>query len=270
MDYESDRSSRRRGRGRLALFLALPPLVMTGAAPAQPGMSEPPDLSGWWVWVSPQNGEPPFPFLDAPYKGPAADVVAGVKEATRRAKLPDPADLGIDQRRELCKPPRFGGFNGRLENAVEFLFTPGRLTITDEGGLIRRISLDGSTLPKVVEESNMGTSVGHWEGQVLVIETVGTRRSAGDFLFGLFSRDAGFTERLTLRDPDTLEIALHAVAPDVLERPYDKILTYTRDRGHVFQEFTWCVDNDPSFNPRTGREELDLTPPADLPPPPAD
>ncbi len=242
--------------------IALPLLAIAGAAQAQPGMSEPPDLSGWWVWESPKNGEAPSPFMDAPFKGAITTEIAAAKEAFRRAKLPDPADRGVDSRRENCKPPRFIGFNGGFEGAVEFLFTPGRLTIANEEGLIRRIAMDGSALPEAVEESNAGTSAGHWEGQVLVIETIGTR--TGPQTWG----KAHFTERLTLRDTDTLEIAVHIVAPELLERPYDETLTYMRDRGHIFQEYNKCVDDDPSFNPKTGREELDLTPPADLPPPP--
>jgi hypothetical protein len=246
------------------MALAIAGLVLASVGNAEPEANDRPDLSGWWVWESPRNGETPNPFIDAPFQPMIATEVAAAKEAFRRAEIPDPADRGVDSRRENCKPPRFSGFNGGFEDAVEFLFTPGRLTITNESGLIRRIPMDGSVLPDTAEESNAGTSVGRWEGQALVIETIGTR--TGPQTWG----KAHFTERFTLRDADTLEIAVHIVAPEVLERPYDKTLIYTRDQGHVFREYTACVDNDPSFDPTTGRQKLDLTPPPDLPPPPTD
>lgn len=250
--------------GRIWLA-ALPLLVMASASHAQPGVTDPPDLSGWWVWESPQNGEFPNPFFDAPFKAMIAEEFATLKEAFVRAKLPDPADRGVDQRREHCKPPYFAGFNGGFEDAVEFLFTPDRLTITNESGLIRRIPLNRSALPEAVEESNAGTSVGRWEKQTLLVETIGTK--TGPQTWG---KGARLTERFTLRGTEILEIAVRIVAPEVLERPYDKLLTYRRDRGHLVHEYTPCVDADPSFNPNTGREELNLTPPADLPPPPED
>ncbi|HJZ97461.1 MAG TPA: hypothetical protein VKE70_13220, partial [Candidatus Solibacter sp.] len=37
----------------------------------------------------------------------------------------------------------------------------------------RQIFLDGRTLPEVVNPSFMGYSVGHWEGDTLVVETIG-------------------------------------------------------------------------------------------------
>jgi len=262
----------RRPSSRL-MALAIAGLAIPSAGCVEPEPSDRPDLSGWWVWESPQNGEPPFLFFDAPFKGQTAEVVAGVKEAFRQAKLPDLAELGVDQRGEYCGQPRFDGFNGGFADAVEFLFTPARLTITSEGGLIRRVPLDGSALPETVEESNAGTSVGHWEGRTLVVETTGVREGKPFITFDKFisfGNTARFTERLTRRDSDTLEIALHIVAPKVLERPYDTTLIYVRDHGHVFSEYTECVDNDPSFEAASGRQKLDLTPPPDLPPPPTD
>ena len=231
-----------------------------------------PDFSGWWVLETPMDGEFPLPFSDAPYKPEIARGVEGLREAFRQAKLPDLADLGVDQRRTYCVPPRFAGFNGGFEDSVEFLFTPGRVTITNEAGLIRRIALD-APLPASVEESNAGTAVAHWEGQTLVVETTGTHRKA---MVGFFSPgpNVGYVERISLREPDVLQIALRITAPDVLTKPYETTLVYRRDRQHVFHDGPLspdsCVDDDPSIDPATGKQRLDMTPPPDLPPPPRD
>ena len=57
---------------------------------------------------------------------------------------------------------------------MEFLFTPGRVTILIETySLVRRIYTDGSAMPAEPDASYQGTSVGNWEGDTLVVETTG-------------------------------------------------------------------------------------------------
>ncbi|HEX5419065.1 MAG TPA: hypothetical protein VFY39_03630, partial [Gammaproteobacteria bacterium] len=127
-------------------------------------------------------------------------------------------------------------------------------------------------LPADLDESHMGTSVGHWEGRILIVETAGIDHNAsligiGPFKFG---RNVRVVERISLKDPDTLEITGELSAPDVFTTPKPLEVTqlYRRDRGHVFHEYTNCVENDRSVDPATGRQRFDLTPPPDLPPPP--
>jgi hypothetical protein len=59
---------------------------------------------------------------------------------------------------------QFTGSNGGFTEAVEFLFTPGRVTLTNERGLIRRIYTDGRPMPTGVNPTNTGWSIGRWEG----------------------------------------------------------------------------------------------------------
>jgi hypothetical protein len=251
-----------------ALFLALG----TAACTKQPAVAALPDFSGWWYWETAADGEFPLPFADAPFKDEIAKQVDVVRESFRQARLPDLADLGIDQRRAYCVPPRFAGFNGGFEDSIEFLFTPGRVTITNEGGLIRRIALD-ATLPAAVEESNAGTAVAHWEGQTLVVETIGTH---GEAATGALrpGRNVRYVEHISLREPEVLQIVVRITAPDVLKAPYETTLVYRRDSNHVYHDgslsMNSCLENDPSIDPVTGRQRLDMTPPPDLPPPPKD
>ncbi len=118
----------------------------------------------------------------------------------------------------------------------------------------------------------MGTSVGHWEGKTLVVETSGldpAGQFAGTVLLLKTGRGAHMIERFTLRDAGTMEIARQLVAPDVLTAPYETTFVYRRDSGHVFHEASSCETNDRSVNHETGRQQFDLTPPEDLPPPPS-
>src|SRR5688572_23687738 len=62
--------------------------------------------------------------------------------------------------------------------SLEFLFTPGKIVINQEAlMMVRRVFTDGRPLPTPdeIDPNYYGYSVGHWEGDVLVIDTVGTK-----------------------------------------------------------------------------------------------
>jgi hypothetical protein len=142
------------------------------------------------------------------------------------------------------------------------------VTITNELGLIRRVALVTRPLPADVEETNAGTSVGHWEGDTLVIETAGLSRTATLFSNPL-GRNARVLERISLREPGVLQIVTRLTAPELLSAPQETTTFYRHYPGHVFREISTCVEGDRTFDNDTGRERFDLTPPADLPPPPS-
>ena len=88
------------------------------------------------------------------------------------------ADEVATPRDLYCRPSQFVGYSGGFVESVEFLFTPGRVTLANESGLVRRIYTDGRPLPVDAETTNTGFSVGRWEGQTLVVETVGLHPKA--------------------------------------------------------------------------------------------
>ncbi len=58
--------------------------------------------------------------------------------------------------------------------SLEFLFTPGKIVVNQEAlMMVRRIFTDGRPLPAMdeVDPNYFGYSVGHWEGDTLVVET---------------------------------------------------------------------------------------------------
>src|SRR5262249_22224822 len=59
-------------------------------------------------------------------------------------------------------------------NALEILFTPGRVTVLGEsdGNRLRRIYTDGRAHPEVSDPTFHGHSIGHWDGETLVVDTV--------------------------------------------------------------------------------------------------
>jgi hypothetical protein len=218
-----------------------------------------PHWSGWWTLNEPFPTE--IARLPLPMK---KELLERMVAARAQDSDPDP--------KRWCRPPQFFGYNGGFVDSVEFLFTPGRVTLTSEGGLIRRIYTDGRALPTDVEDSNTGTSVGHWEGDTLVVETVGIApkvsfpgRTPGSVPIG---KNVRITERITLKDENTLQLEATIVAPDVLTAPDKRTRLYARSNKKTAREVSFCTDSDRSIDPVSGKQRFDMTPPKDLPPPP--
>ena len=81
--------------------------------------------------------------------------------------------------------------------------------------------------------------------------------------------DARISERIFLKDANTLQFDIVTVAPDVLTEPDRRTRLYTRLPKTTPTEITFCADYDRSIDPDSGKQRFDLTPPADLPPPPS-
>lgn len=232
-----------------------------------PSLQQLPDFSGWWALpVDFKAGALPIAalFESMPLK---PEIRAAMKSKVEEfVKGVDPVDSGTDVRKGECAPPLFGGSNGGLEDAFEFLYTPGRVTIISESGLVRRVTLNQS-LPADIQDSNAGTSVGRWERATLVVETVGVGRNASPLLIPL-GRNVDVIEHISLKEPDVLQIVTRITAPDLFTTPYESTATFRRDRSYVFHEHSAGDPNDRSIDALTGRQRFDLTPPPGLPPPP--
>src|SRR5215469_16179486 len=97
---------------------------------------------------------------------------AGAAEVARleaREKSGDPKGLFVN-----CLPESMPSWMLITHNAMEFLFTPGRVTILGEsdGNRLRRIYTDGRPHPADPDPSFHGNSIGHWEGQTLIVDTI--------------------------------------------------------------------------------------------------
>ena len=224
-----------------------------------------PDWSGWWATAGgPGNGglRAMLQNLDV-YQPEARRLVE------QRASGVNHGGGAV-----YCLPTRFnGGSNGGGTDDVEFLLMPQRLTITNGNGMLRRIPIDGRALRENPEPSNGGTSVGKWEGDTLVIETIGLH---SDTTFPTSSAPSSpqigenvhVIERLQLNAQDQLVINTELTAPQLLAAPIKFTTVYRRDSGYIYRDHDVCSLNDRSIDPETGFQRFDMTPPADLPPPP--
>ena len=169
-----------------------------------------------------------------------------------------------------CTPPSFSGgpTPARPQGFFELLFSPGRVTLLDGQGLIRRLHLRNTPLPDALEQSRSGTSIAHWEGQTLVVRTTGMYRLARPLQTVTLGRNASAVERYSLRDAETLAVVTTLTAPDVFTAPAVRTALYRRSKDAPL-ELDICSQNDVSVDHATGKERFDTTPPDDLPPPPA-
>jgi hypothetical protein len=240
---------------RLALAATL---LACAAAPAAEPATALPDWSGWWTTAPPVSEE-------WQQKPPPLNARA---QATWDLRLKP--DANPDPLR-YCRPLSFTGYAGGFEGALEFLFTPGRVTLTSEDGRLRRVYTDGRAVPADMEASNGGVSVGHWEGTTLVVVTTHLNPEAyyPNSTLGApaIGRNARIVERISLKDADTLVFDIETTAPDVLTGPDRRTRLYKRTPKAMAQEITFCADRDRSVDP-AGRQRFDMTPPRDLPPPP--
>jgi hypothetical protein len=136
-----------------------------------------------------------------------------------------------------CFPHGMPSFMLITHNAIEVLFTPGRVTILGEsdGNRLRRIYTDGRSHPEEPEETLHGDSVGHWEGDTLVVDTVAvapqayiaTTEGVG------VPNDGGMhiVERIHLAGPDTLAFDMEITAPKVLTQTWKTTRLFKRLRG---------------------------------------
>ena len=150
-----------------------------------------------------------------------------------------------------CLPEAHPSWMLVTHNAMEILFTPGRVTMLGEsdGNRIRRIYTDGRAHPDVSDPTFHGHSIGHWEGETLVVDTVdilpevplAISEAAGVPNNG----DMRTIERIHLADKDILHVDLEIFAPKILTKPWKTTRIFFRQRARKFDIVEGvCVQGD--------------------------
>jgi hypothetical protein len=176
------------------------------SAPAPRTADGKPDLSGFWRIDAAGIAE----------TGKADDAVQALPWA---AKLTEQRkeDYGRDSPSIHCLPTGVTIDMG-VGRVVQ---TRSLLLMLWNGTLYREIFLDGRPLPKDPNPDWMGYSVGHWEGDTLVIVTAGFNdRTWLDDLGHPHTEALRITERLHRRDFGHMEIVRTAVDPGALAQPW--------------------------------------------------
>ena len=194
-------------------------------------LSKLPDWSGVWnPNITDQNAR--IKTNPVPWK---PEVQARIDHLVAEEKAGRPQGLFVN-----CLPEAMPSWMLISHNAMEVLFTPGRVTILGEsdGNRLRRIYTDGRAHPPDPDASFHGHSIGHWEGPTLVVDTVGIFPEAYlavSEAFGVPNNgDLHVLERIHLSDRDVLADDLEITAPHVLTASWKTTRLYFRQRARKF------------------------------------
>jgi hypothetical protein len=209
-----------------------------------------PDWSGVWA-PSVRNQEAQVRTNPPPWTPKAA---AQIVQMFAEEKAGHPRPLFVE-----CLPEAMPAWMLITHNALEFLFTPGRVTILGEsdGNRLRRIYTDGRPHPEDPDPTFHGHSIGHWEGDTLVVDTVGilpqTYVAVSEAAGVPNNGDMHIVERIHLQGADFLHDDLEIIAPKILTAPWKTTRIFFRQRerkydfveGNCLQEsFAEGVDKD--------------------------
>ena len=159
-----------------------------------------------------------------------------------------------------CVPPGMPGIMGE-PYPIEILYTPGMVTVIAEAFMqVRHIYTDGRSHPDDPDLTYNGHSIGHWEGDTLVVDSVGfsTDTPLGMNMGTQHSEKMHIVERFHLKDPKTLEIATTIDDPEALAKPWTKTVSYARHPDWTLAEYI-CQQNNRNFVDASGKAGINLT-----------
>jgi hypothetical protein len=225
-----------------------------------------PDITGSWgaLWkrdnVDPklvvQDGPPPQfnPEYTAKYR-----EIRKLRDAVQSAKGAGAAAANSEfvLRETSCLPYGMpymmnGGYS------IEILQAHDHLTIVSEAMLeVRRIYLDKTQPPlDEVDIGYEGHSVGKWDGNTLVVNTVGIKPSVLGYHDMPHSDQLTLTERIRLLTPELLQNTITVTDPKALVHPYT--FTYTLKRLVDYETPEYVCDNRREKIDSDGKIHVDL------------
>jgi hypothetical protein len=162
---------------------------------------------------------------------PLTPAALALQEKTRKAREAGGEVLSASGKK--CLPIGMPTFMTN-EFALEVLTAPDRVTLLSENSTLpRSVYLDEAKHPTDIEASWNGHSIGHWEGKVLVIDTVNFNNRVGPVgNAGVHSPTTHLTERVYLKGPDTLVDEMTFEDPTYLTKPWVNVHSYRRLPAH--------------------------------------
>jgi hypothetical protein len=203
------------------------------SAPAPRMADGKPDLSG--VWKAVRGGKYSLNV--------AADLkpeeIQPWARALARRQMEEQGD-GVN-----CLPagPQVGG----IVTEYKFVQAPKLMIVLHEAGTgdaFRQVFLDGRELPKDPSPSWYGYSVGRWDGDVLVVDTIGFNdKTVLDAFRHPHTEALHITERLRRQDFGHIELQQRYEDPEAYARPWTITLNLELDPDNEILEY-FCNENE--------------------------
>ncbi|HET9359548.1 MAG TPA: hypothetical protein VFO58_07355 [Vicinamibacterales bacterium] len=245
---------RTRGLAAAGIFTVLLAIDASAQAP-----SAPPDLAGAWAPYRGGRGADPAlappPASPIALKQPYADQYRARRAAEEEAtKKGEPLGTAASQ----CTPYGMPRMMSVALYPIEIIPRPEQITIITEAfSEVRRIYMNR---PQVaigeVAPGYYGHSVGRWDGDTLVVETVAIKESVLSYQGLPHSDQMRITERLRLVAKDILHDQITIADPVVLEAPLVYTLAYRRQPDYKMVEFV--CENNREYIDENGRVRMRL------------
>lgn len=218
--------------------------IAQGTSPART-----PDITGSWERYGSVLGRGagtrgPDPTLPPPAAQPPlkAQYLKERQEKLQAARDADAKGQPLATSATLCLPEGMPGMMGATF-PMEILQSRGQVTVIEEAYTqVRRIFLDQPQKAiDDVEPGFYGYSVGRWEGDTLVVDTVGVKESVR-YQNVPHSSQMRIKERIRLVSPQILWNEITIEDPVTLEKPWTFTLAYRRMPDYKLLEYV-CEDN---------------------------
>lgn len=155
-----------------------------------------------------------------------------------------------------CVPPGLPGIMSQ-PYPIEFLYTPGKIVMVIEAYMqFRHIYTDGRKHPEDPDPAYMGHSIGHWEGDTLVVDSTGFNDTTLLTAGVPHSGQLRIVERIRRVDAQWLEIQTTLIDPVVLAEPYTSTASY-RHLDDEIREYI-CLENNRDSADEKGRAGFSL------------
>jgi hypothetical protein len=160
-----------------------------------------------------------------------------------------------------CVPP---GMPGIMDQPypIEILYTPGMVVLIAEAYMqVRHIFTDGRSHPDDPDLTYNGNSIGHWDGDTLVVDSVGFVKDTplGRNMEARHSEKMHIVERFHLKDPNTLQVNTTIDDPEAFAKPWTGTLNYARHPDWTMEEYI-CQQNNRNFVDANGKAGINLKP----------
>jgi hypothetical protein len=132
--------------------------------------------------------------------------------------------------------------------ALDIVQSKDEVLIIPEFPSTRRIYMDGRSNPALgsLEPSNTGHSIGHWEGDTLVVDTIGMNAGGGVPGGGRKTPETRLIERYRLMDGGKrLSVTFTWDDPKIYRQPQTYEYVYYKDPPSTYAFEEWCDSSDP-------------------------
>jgi hypothetical protein len=186
----------------------------------------------------------------APLTDQARETIAAFEAAKARGE-------NLQTEGANCRPTGMPGVM-RYPYPIEFIYSPGKVNIVIEThSQLRQIFTDGRALPAEPDYLFNGNSVGHWEGDVLVVDTIAFSPLIS-LLSGLHpTPQTVMHERIHLENPEKLVIDTTITDPALFTEPFTTTVSYRLEPDWDLREYI-CQENNRDAADEDGRPSMNL------------